>query len=122
MKTSTLINEFREGLNFLETQFFEKERLSAKAALQLAVSLAAKHPFVGLLPVQGGGTNRDFKLTGMIIENITIVPKSSIEAQISIEFKDPDSYHKDFFLDSAVNAAAAAVEDELGKILTESRL
>jgi hypothetical protein len=122
MSNSAVIEDFRKGIKYLEHQVFETGRLSGKAALQLAIGLAVYHPFVGVLPVAGGATNKDFRLTGMIIEDITISSKGPVESQISVAFKDPDSYHKDLFLDEAVEFASKAAEDELDAILTESGL
>jgi hypothetical protein len=122
MINSAIIEDFRKCMKYLERQVFETGRLSGKAALQLAVGLAAYHPFIGSLPVAGGATNKNFRLTGMIIENIAISSTGPTESQISVTFKDPDSYHKDLFLDEAVGFASKAAEEELGAILTESGL
>lgn len=120
MNNSATIKEFAERLRNLNESLFGGQGFASAIGLQLSLDLAKHHPFVGSLPVPGGGANRNFRLTGMIIESIEIVPGSGSSACVSLVFKDPDSYHKDFFLDKALEAAALKTGDELDRLLLKS--
>lgn len=119
MQNSSAAAETAECFKSLFATLFGSQRLISKAASQYAAGLAALHPFVGSLPVSGGGKNENFRLTGVIIESITVNEQSPTSAAITLNIKDPDSYHKDIFLDGALDMAAPKIEEELGAILSE---
>jgi hypothetical protein len=118
MSCHTVSKEMLEGLKKLQNSIFGSEKFISEAALQLSAGLAKHHPFIGSLAVPGGATNMNFRLTGMIIEKMMITPVNTTTAYITLTVKDPDSYHKDLFLDKALEFALSKIREEVDTLFT----